>query len=120
MQPYDLYRVNWDADFPEPSGLFTPLLHSSAIGHGGGNVSYRDETLDQLLDQARSESRPDHRAALYRSASRRVHDTVAFIPIYRRGDDVVVQPWVQGLEVGVLPDSAIALERVVLLPRSSP
>ena len=64
MQPYDLYRVNWDADFREPSGLLTPLLHSSAIGHGGGNVSYRDETLDQLLDQARSESRPEHRAAL--------------------------------------------------------
>lgn len=120
MQPYDLYRVNWVADFPEPSGLITPLLHSSAIGHGGGNVSYRDETLDQLLDQARSERRPDHRAALYRSASRRVHETVAFIPIYRRGDDVVVQPWVQGLEVGMLPDSAIALERVTLSARSSP
>jgi len=120
MEPFDLYRLSWNADFQDASALFTMLLHSSAIGHGGGNVSYIDETLDQLLDQARGETRPKHRTALYRSASRRVHETVALIPIYRKGDDVVVQPWVQGLEVGVLPDSAIGLQQITLLPRSSP
>jgi ABC-type transport system substrate-binding protein len=114
MAGYDLYRLGWDADFPDPDALFTPLLHSASIGHDSGNVSYRDETLDLLLEQARRETDPARRAALYRSASHRVDETVALIPIYWKGDDLAVQPHVKGLLVGVLGETATPLRSVEL------
>ncbi len=114
MEAYDLFRLVWDADYPDPDAMFRPLLHSSSIGQGA-NLGYHDETLDLLLEQGLQETDASRRASLYRAASHRVEETVALIPIYWKGDDVALQPSVQGIQLGLLGEAAIPLHAVRLV-----
>ncbi|NCB91989.1 MAG: ABC transporter substrate-binding protein [Clostridia bacterium] len=56
VRPYDIGIFEWSSDFPDPSGVLTPLYMSTNAGDGGSNsCAYSNEEVDKLLaDQAAS------------------------------------------------------------------
>jgi peptide/nickel transport system substrate-binding protein/oligopeptide transport system substrate-binding protein len=111
---FDLYRVAWEADYPDADAYFTPLLDSGAIGPGGVNTSYREPEVDRMLAAARQGADPTRRAEIYAEVSRRASDALPFIPIYWRGDDLVAAPRVEGLVLGPLGETMVPMARVGL------
>lgn len=64
----DMFILGWsvvtsDADY----GMY-PLFHSSAVGETGNRSFLENEELDKLLDDARKETDPEVRQALYSEA----------------------------------------------------
>jgi len=111
---FDLFRVAWEADYPDADAFFTPLVDSAGIGPGGANVSFRDPEIDRLLATARQGADPALRAGLYEEVSRRTAALLPVIPIYWRGDDLVASNQVEGLLLGPLGETAVPLARVGL------
>jgi len=110
----DLYRVAWEADYPDADAFLTPLVDSAGIGPGGMNVSFRDPEVDRLLATARQGADPVLRTGLYEEVSRRAAALLPVLPIYWRGDDLVASNQVEGLLLGPLGETAVPLARVGL------
>jgi peptide/nickel transport system substrate-binding protein len=50
VRPYDIILAEWASDFPDPSGVMTPLYLSTGGGNGGSNAScYANARIDELL-----------------------------------------------------------------------
>ncbi|TVT27786.1 glutathione ABC transporter substrate-binding protein [Salinicoccus cyprini] len=69
--------VTLDADY----GLYA-LFHSSNIGTSGNRSRYQNSEVDALLDEARSETDPEQRLALYEETQQILLDESPVIPIY--------------------------------------
>lgn len=80
-----------------PDAYAVLRLFDGAFGSGGGPTS-NDETLVQLLKQARSEPDPRVRRDLYAELERYVLNEALALPLYVDWRDTlaVVQPWVNG------------------------
>lgn len=79
---HDMFIGGWgtvtlDADY----GLY-PLFHSSNIGDSGNRSRYSNSEVDQLLDDARSETDEDRRLELYHDAQQIILNESPIIPIY--------------------------------------
>ena len=52
VRPYQALITEWVSDFPDPSGVLTPLYDSSGGGDGGSNsAQYANSKVDALLKQ---------------------------------------------------------------------
>ncbi|QKS70029.1 glutathione ABC transporter substrate-binding protein [Paenalkalicoccus suaedae] len=69
--------VTADADY----GLY-PMFHSSNHGSTGNRTFYTNEEVDQLLEDARSESDEETRLALYHDAQQLIVDDAPIVPLY--------------------------------------
>lgn len=50
VRPYDIAIFEWSSDFPDPSGVLTPLYMSTNAGDGGSNsCAYQNSEVDELL-----------------------------------------------------------------------
>ncbi|MDR1514708.1 MAG: hypothetical protein LBS45_03360 [Synergistaceae bacterium] len=50
VRPYDIIIAEWASDFPDPSGVLTPLYLSTGGGNGGSNASgYANARVDELM-----------------------------------------------------------------------
>lgn len=50
VRPYEFALFEWSSDFPDPSGVLTPLYASWNAGDGGSNsCAYSNEEVDALL-----------------------------------------------------------------------
>ena len=50
VRPYEFALFEWSSDFPDPSGVLTPLYASWNSGDGGSNsCAYSNEEVDSLL-----------------------------------------------------------------------
>src|SRR5262245_55083457 len=67
----DLFALSWMAGAEDPDLVVYPLLHSSQWTPGGPNRAlYKNERLDEILQQARIVTDQGKRAELYREAQR--------------------------------------------------
>jgi oligopeptide transport system substrate-binding protein len=111
-----MFRVAWYADFPDPDNFFFPLLHSA----GRPNyMSYRNPRVDQLLEDAREETDYAQRVKLYREAERLVMEDAPWITQHNHIFEYLYQPYVQGVEVSLLGDRWIAMNKIWLKHTSS-
>src|SRR5206468_972827 len=62
-ETFDLIIQAWFADYDDPDNFTYSLFHSEA---GLFRGYYSSEALDELIEEARAESRPAAREALYR------------------------------------------------------
>ena len=97
--PPALFRLSWGADFPDPEnfmGLFT--------SHGGNNrTGWGDSQYDKLIAQAAFEMGRDRRIQLYNEAQRiLVEEKVPIIPLFFSVQNVLVKPYVRGLDFNAL------------------
>lgn len=109
-----IFRVAWYADIPDPDNFFTPLLHSA----GQPNyLFYRNPEVDRLLDQARQGGDEAQRLMLYRQAERLVLEDAPWIPQHNHVFEHLYQPYVQGIEVSLLGERWIPMNKIWLKKR---
>jgi ABC-type dipeptide/oligopeptide/nickel transport system permease subunit/ABC-type transport system substrate-binding protein len=91
-------KTGWDADFPDPSNFFEPILATSAIAdEGSENVAFFSHAeLDALLARAHADPDPDRRAAAYERAEEIIRDEAPWIPTYGTRRFELWQPCLHG------------------------
>jgi oligopeptide transport system substrate-binding protein len=106
-----MFRVAWYADIPDPDNFFFPLLHSA----GQSNyMFYRNPLVNQLLEEARQETDYAQRVKFYREAERIVMDDAPWITQHNHIFEYLYQPYVQGVEVSLLGDRWIPMNKIWL------
>ena len=85
-----MHLYGWGGATTDPGFTLTPVIHSPD-GKGKGDFNsgrYRDEALDQLIDEIAREMSDARRTTLIHQAFRRVRENVYTIPLHRQ-----VIPW---------------------------
>jgi ABC-type dipeptide/oligopeptide/nickel transport system permease subunit/ABC-type transport system substrate-binding protein len=88
----------WQADYPDPSTFFEPILTTKAIApQDSQNVSFfSNRELDALVSRARTETDSARRMQLYQRAEEIVRDEAPWVPAYVNRSMHVWQPEVRG------------------------
>jgi ABC-type dipeptide/oligopeptide/nickel transport system permease subunit/ABC-type transport system substrate-binding protein len=88
----------WQADYPDPSTFFEPILGSEAIAdRGSQNVSFfASPELDSVLSLARREPDVWRRMALFQKAEAIVQAEAPWVPVYHSRVLHLWQPYVKG------------------------
>lgn len=77
VRPYDIAIFEWSSDFPDPSGVLTPLYMSSNAGSGGSNsASYSNPEVDRLLSEQAASTDNTERTELLLQALDIINDEV--------------------------------------------
>ncbi|XXT24566.1 ABC transporter substrate-binding protein [Sorangium sp. So ce429] len=99
--------VGWQADFPDPAGIFEPTLSTRAIRDEGSQnyAFFSSEALDRTLDAAHAEQDRGRRLALYDRAERIVRDLAPWVPTYTLRQLELWHPYVRGYEPSALVPS---------------
>jgi oligopeptide transport system substrate-binding protein len=106
-----MFRYAWYADLPDPDNFFFPLLHST----GQPNyMRYQNPQVDRLLERAREELDYAQRVTLYREAERVVLADAPWITQHNHSFEYLYQPHVQGVEVSLLGDRWIPMNKIWL------
>jgi hypothetical protein len=90
----DLLIGRWNPDYDDPDSFTHTLFHSKA---GHYRSWFSSEAADHLLEEARSESRPAVREALYRKFESLLVEANALIPLFHDVDYRLASPKVRGL-----------------------
>jgi peptide/nickel transport system substrate-binding protein/oligopeptide transport system substrate-binding protein len=106
-----MFRYAWYADFPDPDSFFFPLLHSAGQPN---NLLYRNPHLDELIGKAREEGDYGERVKLYREAERLIMEDAPWITQHNHIFEYLYQPYVQGVEVSLLGDRWIPMNKIWL------
>jgi oligopeptide transport system substrate-binding protein len=106
-----MFRYAWYADLPDPDNFFFPLLYST----GQPNyMRYHNRQVDRLLERAREELDYAQRVILYREAERVVMEDAPWITQHNHSFEYLYQPHVQGVEVSLLGDRWIPMNKIWL------
>jgi ABC-type transport system substrate-binding protein/class 3 adenylate cyclase len=106
LQDAALWVTAWMPDYPDPDGFFRGLFRS-------GWPFYRDEELEELLEQARSLHDQGERLRLYHEIDRLwISEHAAMLPISYGRSMLVRRPWIEGLWANSL--SKAHLDEVVV------
>jgi peptide/nickel transport system substrate-binding protein/oligopeptide transport system substrate-binding protein len=92
----DLWVGRWIADYDDPDNFTFSLFHS---GNGRLRTFFSSPEADRILEQARTESRPGAREALYRQFENLVLDSGAIVPLFHDVDYRIASPRVRGLQL---------------------
>jgi peptide/nickel transport system substrate-binding protein/oligopeptide transport system substrate-binding protein len=111
-----MFRLAWYADLPDPDNFLSPLLHSPSPSN---YTLYRNLGVDRLLEQAREELDYTQRIKLYREVERIVMDDAPWITQHNHVFEYLYQPYVQGVEVSLLGDRWIPMNRIWLKKSSA-
>ncbi len=88
-----IFIIAWAADFPDADNFVTPFMHSTGVYSNA--QGYKNPEVDKLIEQARFETDPAKRKALYA----KLHE-IAFNDVYTlysyRVSLVVMRSWVRG------------------------
>lgn len=77
IRPYDIGIFEWSSDFPDPSGVLTPLYMSRNAGDGGSNsCAYSNEEVDELLSEQAASTDDKERTDLMLKALDIINDEV--------------------------------------------
>jgi len=96
---YNVYCLGWvttnrDADYT----LYAQFHSSQMIPTGWNTNRYRNPTVDELLDKARSSQDREERKALYAQIQDTLAESAAWIPIYNTKEIMVINNKVKGFE----------------------
>ncbi len=89
---FDMYMVDWFPDYVDPDDWFYPLISSKGLAIDG----FKNETIDALIDQARSISDINRRIEIYRKLQRMVVDQAPWVFLYVPKIYVFMQQNVEG------------------------
>lgn len=74
----EMFRMGWIAS-PDPDSFFYDLFHSSNWGEKGNGCRYKNDKVDRLLDDARSEVDRKKRMEMYREAEQTIVDDAPWL-----------------------------------------
>src|SRR5262249_41481081 len=92
----DLFIGRWNADYDDPDDFTYGLFHSR-VGLYRSYVSSADG--DQVLEEARTESRPGVRSSLYRKYENFLQETATVLPLFHDVDYRLANAKVVGLNL---------------------
>jgi peptide/nickel transport system substrate-binding protein/oligopeptide transport system substrate-binding protein len=94
-----LFRLGWEADYPDPDDFLYSLFHSKQIGTGNF-TGYINLQVDRVLDAARAESRsPDERMKLLQRAEQMIVDDAPMVWLFQKEDVGILGPNAAGFEM---------------------
>ena len=92
----DLMLARWIADYDDPDNFTFTLFHS---GNGAVRAYFSSPETDRILEEARAESRPAAREALYRKFEHALLDPAILVPLFHDVDYRIASPRVRGLQL---------------------
>ncbi len=107
------FLSGWLAEYPAADTFLYPLFHASRIGKDN-LTQYNSPELNDLLQQARRELRPEVRADLYRQAEAIVLNDMPVVPLFHYRHNRVVSNRVEGFSLSPIGD--MDLSRVAVRP----
>jgi len=96
----DLLIGRWNPDYDDPDNFTHYLFHSRS---GIWRSYFSSFEGDRLLDEARAESRPRAREALYRKFENLLNEAGVLVPLFHDIDYRIASPKVRGLELTSTP-----------------
>ena len=97
--PPQIFRMGWGADFPDPDNFMNLFLSSS----GNNHLNWSHLEYDRLVDLAALEKNLLKRKTLYDRAQRILTENEAvIIPLFVTAKNLLVKPYVNGLELNAL------------------
>ena len=97
---HDMAMLGWSADLGDPDNFFYFLLSKSSAEKPAGNIAfYRSDTMQNVLEQARSISDKEKRIALYKQAQQIFHKDVPWVPLAHAKQILVVNKKVKNLKL---------------------
>jgi ABC-type transport system substrate-binding protein len=96
----DLFIGRWSPDYDDPDNFTHYLFHSQS---GALRPYFASAEADRLLEEARAESRPRTREALYRKFENLLNDAAVLIPLFHDIDYRVASPKIRGLKLRSTP-----------------
>ena len=85
----DLLVGRWSPDYDDPDDFTFGLFHSA---HGLLRSYYSSAEVDRLVEEARLESRPAVREALYRRFEQHLLDDAVIVPLFHDVDYRITAP----------------------------
>ena len=101
----------WYADFPDPDNFLGTLFHSKSKYN---YMAYRNEDVDRLLDQAKTERDYLKRMEMYRRIEEIVLREAPIVPMVHNLLQMVFQPYVKGMEVNALGAPYLPMKKIWL------
>ena len=94
--PPAFYRLGWGADFPDPDNFMNLFTSYS----GNNHTNWANPIYDRLVSEASIERDEKKRMALYDRLQRiLVEEDVPIIPLFSTRGNVLIKPYVKGLEL---------------------
>lgn len=93
---FQMFSLGWIADYPDPQNFLEIKLHSNSANN---ETKYSNPDVDDLLDQASTETNEDERLRLYQEAEQIIVDDAAWIPLYHGKSSALIKPYVNGFEL---------------------
>ena len=81
-------------------------------------MSYKNLEVDALLDKARTETDYMKRVALYREIEKRAMREAPLIGLHTNSYNILLQPWVKGVDTGYLGPAYIPLRKAQIKKRA--
>ncbi|MBM3189198.1 MAG: peptide ABC transporter substrate-binding protein, partial [Chloroflexi bacterium] len=95
LQRYQMFSSGWIADYPDSQNFLDLLFHSKSMQN---HMGYANAEVDRLLEEARVESDPAERTALYRQAERIIVSEAPWVPLTHGVNHVLVKPYVKNYQ----------------------
>jgi peptide/nickel transport system substrate-binding protein len=97
---YDIIVNAWGSDFPDPVGNLLPVFHSDNVGEGGSNfANYRNDRVDELLDQQLQLTDDEKRAELMIEITKIIAEDTPWILIDHPKQMLAVNKDIEGYSI---------------------
>jgi oligopeptide transport system substrate-binding protein len=97
--PPQLFGLSWGADYPDPETFMNVFTSHS----GNNTTNWSSSTYDQLIAAAEAEQDRTKRGQLYARADKLLCvEQAAIAPLYLATQNIMVKPWVKGMEFNPL------------------
>jgi oligopeptide transport system substrate-binding protein len=108
---YQMFHLGWIMDYPDPEDVLDVLFYSKSRQNSS---HYNNPEVDTKLEQARVESDPAKRTALYQEIEKTIVQDAAWMPMFFETEYALVKPYVSGY---TLPPMVIERYRDVTVNR---
>jgi oligopeptide transport system substrate-binding protein len=118
-QNFQVSRLGWIGDYPDPITFLSVFLSGSGNNHG----NWKSEEYDRLVAGTDAELDPAKRLAKMQEAERLLMREMPVLPVYWYTRGVLVKPYVKGFETNVLdrhPWKSLSIEAQVAPGDRSP
>ncbi len=110
----EIFRMGWAVDYLDPDNFLYVNLHSDNFGQKGNYSFYRNDAVDRLLQQGRSETDPTQRIALYREAERIVVDDAPWLFLFHYYNNLATRKRVRGATLPAFGNFTARMDEVWL------
>jgi ABC-type transport system substrate-binding protein len=98
---YSLFRLGWDADYPDPDNFLYFNFDSAEKAHGN-LTGYDNPGFDTLLQQARGERDPGNRREIYQKAEQMMLADAPIIPLFQQVALFGLRKGINGFDANLL------------------